>query len=384
MKRDKILYYENVKGSYPGSEAIGGIDYYPGRILAATRSQDSIILPENCQKVLDQIRSMYKANGLAITEKVVWSDCPTTEVDLGQYQDHWLLPFIMNEEVAIWSGETDWYEATVLADSKNWAISLFQAIGAACPETLCFGVGEKPDDFVGPYRFKPARGATNIQQSLLRDKADLLALPKELLAEAFQLQKPIAVVAEGSVQFLTNQLGVITKSTITGQYVGNDGHEGNYSTLTEISQTRSSIEPKVVSLILSEAIAIAEQLILAGMRGYFGIDFLIDAEGKHFFTEVNPRRTGASTPCYISIRLGARWWANKLVKTGLSSLAELDLSQAAPLYRPEIGEGIIISSPFVLEAGKAGVMVIAPPDRWAYWAKEASAWLESEKIVFKF
>lgn len=380
MKLRPRVLYPNVRDSYEAVRVLDGIDRYEIRRLVATNESDTLVLQPESERLVTALDPHYRSAGLNPTSRIVY-DTATLKPEM--VQDHVPAPFIMNTEAAefymrlgMCDGVDSWRKAVGYWDDKEWFVKRCKSLGVSIPTTY---FSEDVSGLLKEYRgqecfVKLAQSASGLEQKKVRDRT-LLSARIETLEDRnirYIVQEAFPKVAEFSVQIALGEMPRII--AITAQIIDStdNSHKGNYVKQGELFKVSFSREE-----VAAAALKLATQMYRMGLRGTVGIDGLLGADGEWVFLEANTRETGAIYSVEAAFTLRAAEWWNETWVTTARSLEELDLASCPLTFSQETAEGILVTNAAPITAGKVGIAVFAPSERWPHYKRELRDWLQS-------
>ncbi|WP_435009605.1 ATP-grasp domain-containing protein [Tundrisphaera lichenicola] len=153
------------------------------------------------------------------------------------------------------------------------------------PPTRTLGPGERelPADWTGPIVVKPTMGAGSVDTFVVRDRQ----CPTWANRDGTAIIQPYLPGEPMSASFLVDLGGRPTLLAIGRQRIAVD-EEGRISYQGGIIPERRGRCPEAVEAAIT---SVANDLESPSLRGFVGVDFLLDGEGHAVILEINPRPT---------------------------------------------------------------------------------------------
>lgn len=373
------LFIYNINRSYRiiTPETIYGLLMYPVRKLLSTRNRDLIWLPRAFEEMADAVFAHLNAAGVYPTRNIIFAD-DWHEIDIEGLlaQGYEFHPFIMNEEMAEFSGRWDWHRATMEFERKTRFARFCLQHNIPIPGTYFEEDVERltDADFARGLFGKLDYTASGIGMRRLFSRDEFEAWRLEYPEDEFILQEPYPIRSEFSIQMdLTERPHMVE---ITGQHIGKQNeHIGNFHHPGLAATLR--IDRSTVG---QDALLIAAAMKEAGITNRVGKDLMANGSWGYALGEANCRDTGATFAIDGAHALGVPAWSYKNVLTTARSVEELDLDGNNPLfYRPGQDTGLVVINAGPTAYGKLSVMIIGDPSTWASQESEYRSWLECDK-----
>lgn len=334
--------------SFFSSQSLMVFQYYSGRPLGITFSEDIIQLPEAIRPGWEWISNHYRKSGIEYTTNVVWCDL----FDVAkEFPDHHLSPFLFGREVHEVRPNERWFKIVKAMNEKNVFIELCKNLGLPVPNTKTFQSCENfYYDGSFPVYLKTDVSASGFGVMFCNSKDELVANIK-LARGPFQLQQPVNT--DAAWLNLTYEIvnGEAKRITATRQVLKGFVHNGNQF------PTGFTHDPWDITDVLMR------YLINEGMEGVLGFDLAMTNEGP-LLIECNPRFNGSVYPAKIAQKLSIKKWKAMNFETRVNCFSDLNLRDLE--FNPATGKGAIVFNwgPLLSEQ-KIGILLAGDEDEQA-------------------
>ncbi len=337
--RDTALSsYATVGENGAHREAIlGTLDLYPSRALCLTRPNDIIQLSPKLEKLWSFIQSHYRRVGLKVTQDVIWSD-NLDEYKASIYSRYDFSGFMGTEELLEAYGLRHIQVASTL-NSKTKFMELCVELGISTPETFWSrDYLSKKDNFPVSGYFKADESVSGLGVLKYDSPEELDDLVKAYRSSSWQVQRDVMPVKFLNLQYTLDDFSWKALA-MTEQILNGNSHVGNQF------PSSVSIETRDYGNILDHAQKF-------GFRGVLGLDVLVDAEGKSYVLECNPRLNGSTYPTVTAKRLGVVKWLAISVHSSFR-----DISEILERHSFDGNKGVVVFNWGALLSDKAGIMI---------------------------
>ena len=340
-------------------EQVVGNQYFCGRVLGSTESDDVIQLHPDLKPEWDAIAAHYTRIGLSHTENVIWD---VSFHHLSGHPEHEISVFYFGDAVhadspytGLFQGlDAPWYDTVQWINSKNNFMTLADELGITVPKTVRFNSPSNidPDDpgIDYPLYLKPAVSVDGMGIVRCSDqKALTTALANVAEGIPIQLQTEVNAKTFLNVQYRATPNGP-QRLAITEQILDGYNHLGNrYPTIYD---AWALVDP------------IAAWMVDRGMQEIFAFDVAVEETNGHpqyFAIECNPRYNGASYPTGIALKLNLKHWAHETFTTHHRSISDIDFSGLE--YDEASHTGIILVNWGIVLVGKLGILLVGTPEQ---------------------
>jgi len=343
------LFNHDVRYSRPLSTV--GQEYYSGRALGISRSNDIIQLHPGMEPLWPAICGHYRRIGLEYSQNPVWN----LSLELADsYPNVSFSPFLFTDAFEPDSRDAQWFRerdpelesAVSFINSKNAFIRTARELEVAVPETTAY---EKPDTIDPsavklPCFLKSAISANGNGifrcETLSQLEKALEELPENT---AFQIQEELAGASFLNLQYFASR-GRAGRVAATLQLVESHAHVG-------------SVYP-VDNPPWQVCDQLAQHLAKKGLKGIFAFDVAScgpPSEPRVLALECNPRFNGATYPTLVARKMGIDYWTCETFVTSARSLADLDLLEFE--FDPSTREGIVLINWGPILSGRLGILL---------------------------
>lgn len=330
--------------SYHKMAANGGFEYYETRALGCSKPGDIIQLDPALQQDYPYAREHYRHIGLDCAEHVIWDLSVQAAND---FPRHHFSVYLFTDEINAVRPDPKRLEATKLYLNKNSFIRLCQG-KAQAPKTFFGDTMQRAADYTYmafPFYVKGAisSGGSSVYRCTTPKEAEQ-AIGR--MHGEYQLQEDVEAIAFLSVQYTITARGEVKYLMSTEQIIDGVAYAGTrYPTM---------YSPELAMYTIP-CLAARD-----GVRGKLGIDVAVNAAGRYFALECNPRWNGALYPMVIAQRLGATQWSTTHMPVRARRLRDVALGELQ--YNPTRGTGAVLVNWGGIKYNWLELLLIGPKD----------------------
>jgi hypothetical protein len=269
---------------------------------------------------------------------------------IGGFHNHLLWPYSFGNEMHAIRPDERRLQATYELEDKNKFVFLAWERKFSIPYTVIYEDGKvftppgngNYTDPAGPKFVKDRRSYNGKSvHEVANPLSPELQAAIDQVSNKYQVQDAVANADSlASIHFYIEE-GKANLLAVTKQLVSeaDQSHEGN----------SFPINPDLAASIQEAAQPVADKSAEMGIKGFIGLDVIVDKAGKVHILEVNARKTGATVSLFIATILGAPSYENHKMPTTLKSVRKLQKDLGGFAYKASEGEksgsGAIINNP---------------------------------------
>ncbi len=336
----RTLFNHHCVDAYPGLNTVVGMEYYAGRILAASSPGDVVQVHPHVVSEVPAIVEHYRNAGFAVATEIVADLSAEVAHD---FPDADYSVYLFGSEQHRVRPNARRFAATARFDEKNDFIEWCQGHAYPVPDTQVNGSDLTSQAL--PFFVKASHSGFGLHVFECTDTAAAEHAIRQI-AGPYQLQEKLSNCTFVNVQYRGSEHLATTDQVLDGfSYVG--------------SRYPCAFDPRSVT----DPIAI--EIVRAGLEDVFAFDVaaLPGTDGTEFLlVETNPRYNAATYATLTAQRIGADRWSTVPVSTRYRDVESVLDCLGDALYDPVCKTGILLVNWGAVRSGKLLVLVVGTPD----------------------